>query len=427
MVVYFDRVCFKWYRALVDFHFEQTSNIDSYILWLVDYGFPVRTFSNHIYKLDKKFYAPESFGNVLKVGVSNVLPANEDYDYLNERPVVEIADHWNNSTVTQLKKILEASNGIDFLEKIRFKEQLFGDLYIHTNTGKVLDLCKVLAKSANAFKIDDNQEFLQKLKYLKAINVERYQDNNRQCIKSPEQSKPSRKSNETPSQPKNLLKSLGSVSIASGSSITTTTTSSDDVHEMPLLVHSSNENATDNTFDTYSYESETSSISSKKISKILERLNKRPKLTRNTETSTKNLIKHEERQSSNANFVPACYDQIMSQEARAHKMDSPPKSTSSSEISPRKPKKKSRLDKLLAVGKTSHATKNIIKPIIDTPPSTTTTTITDENSSIISLLSSIENVTSRITKVKLATVTDLDPHDWFKCRQNVKHRGDDEG
>lgn len=454
MVAYFDRSRSKWYRAVVDFYIELSSNTDSYILWLIDYGFPTRVLGSTIYKLEKRFYTPESFGNVFKVGVSNVLPASEDYDYLNERPVVEIVDKWDGSTVSKLQKIFEASSGIEFREKVRYKDQRFGELKIHTSTGKILDLCKVLAKSPNAIQVGDVDEFLLKLKNLQTINVERYEDNNRQCVKSPEQKmavEPKRNSVWMSSQSKRMSR-RSSESASTVSSITTTTTAtattiSDDPNEMPLLISSSYETESEmsnderrsmpntlNGQDTTSYKPP--SNESKKISKILERLNQR-KMTKSSDvqsvSSSSNSDRNDQQNGPKVVFMPACYDQVLGQEERAKKTTSPPKSTSSlsstssslSDISAKKPKGMSRLDKILALNKAAVTKKNEPKMTSANTTTTTTTTTTNDYSKSANEFSS-EGATSRIKKVQLATVTELDAHAPIKDRQNIKHRDDDE-
>lgn len=493
MVAYYDRSQSKWFRAVVDFYVELSSTTDSYILWLIDCGYPVRAFSSSIHKLEKRFYSPETFENVLKVGCSNVLPTSEDYDYLNERPLVEIVDHWNGLTVSKLQKIVESSYGIEFYEKTRFKDQLFGEVKIYTNTGKILDLCNVLVKSPNAVQVDDNQEFIQKLKYLETINVERYQDNNRQCMKTPEQmpktqaetSKPNRGSSEMPSLSKQVSRSLETAStVSSNTAITVSTSSSsfsDDPDEMPLLVTSSyeteseisktesqsmtfpeipNQSTADDTSEIEFYSCGSDSLSekptneqpfsrSKKISMILERLNQR-KVAKATETipetaNTNTESNHDPKPGPKVIFMPACYDQVLGQAARAKNAKSPPKSTSSSETSTsskKKPKGMSRLDKILALHKSPPTKKGPTGPTISTTTastSTTTTTSTTANDFITAReisfatpstsVSSVEEATPRlklIQKVQLATVTQIDSHSMIKCRQNVKHRDDDE-
>lgn len=400
MVAYFDRSSSKWYRATVDFQIELSNNTESYIIWLTDFGFPVRSTGANVYKLEKRFYTPATFGNVFKVGVANVLPASEDYDYLHERPVVHIDAHWNKSTVAQLQKIFESSSGIEFQEKTRLREHLFGDVFIHTNTGKILNLCKVLAKSKNAIQVDGEHEFLQKLKHLETVKVERYQDNNRQCIKSPEQPKRS---------PNGTFAHARCEEIVSSSS-------SNGRHKIPHLINSLQDKESKAIKDGYTSDSSFNeseskgppSISSKKLTTILHRLSQQPKISKKAETKKEKCAKPEQSLIKRLPPVPACYDQIVSQEVRVNKINSPPKSTSSQSS-----KGSSRLDKLLALRKNLPTTKN------DTISSTDGYNSSNESTASST---SCENIESRITKVQQATVTQLDFQDLFMCRQGVKYR-----
>lgn len=372
----------------------------------------MRTTGANVYKLEKRFYTPETFGNVFKVGVANVLPASEDYDYLHERPVVNIDAHWNKSTVAQLQKIFESSSGIEFQEKTRLREHLFGDVYIHTNTGKILNLCKVLAKSTYAIQVDGEHEFLQKLKHIETVNIERYQDNNRQCIKSPEQ--PKRSPNGTFAHAKKESRCEETVSSSSKYAIVATT--SNGRHKIPHLINSLQDKETKAIKDGYTSDSSFNeseskgppSISSKKLTTILHRLSQQPKISKKAETKKVKCAKPERSLKKRLPPVPACYDQIVSQEVRANKKHSPPKSTSSQSS-----KGSSRLDKLLALRKSLPTTKN------DTISSTDGYKSSNESTASST---SCENIESRITKVQQATVTQLDSQDLFMCRQGVKYR-----
>ncbi|XP_063709549.1 putative ATP-dependent RNA helicase TDRD12 [Culicoides brevitarsis] len=380
MVAYFDRAIKKWYRAVVDLIIE-VPNV--YYLWLVDYGYSIKVSANSVNTLERKFRTPETFGNVLQVGVANILPATEDYDFLNEQPVIEMANCWKESTIMQLQKIFDMSYAVEFQEKLRIGEKIFGDLTIHTNTGKVLNLRKVLTKSPNAVEVKPD-EFTENMERINTVNIDRYLDNNRQCIKTPE-----RKGK--------LPKKVSPVPLVAKPKIV----SDKEIDEMPPLVafeesHVAVKSDAESQMDEY----ESSLTNSDKMTPN----SKKNAMDRLRQMRAKKLNDDEQSNhsssSSSSTIMPSCYDQILAQEDRIKK------------LKPRKPGL-SRLDKMLA--KRNALTNKLEEKKVNKEQKT------PDNSA----KSSPDDKISRMHK-SLSPTTDLGLNDQLKSRQYLKYRTTDD-
>lgn len=425
MVAYFDRSHSKWFRAIIDLHFDLPNQTDYFILWLVDYAYPVRALSSCINRLEKRFCVPEIFENVFKIGCSNILPATEEYDYLNERPVIEITERWNSVAVSKLSSIFESSQGIEFREKTRLNDHHFGQIIIYTNTGKVLDLHKSLVKSPNAINVSDTSEFLQKLQNIDTIYVERYQNNDFQIIKSQEKS--SFREKREILQNTTLSRSFNFFSNDSSK-----TTSSEDLNKLPLLVSASSfstesNNVTQSIVDesdvisTSSKDTSQGDNKSKRLLKLMERINKQ-KNVEARDTNELDEMKKEakiDQKEKKVVIMPPCYDQVIGQVCRAKHLKS-----DDDEISSNKSKTSSRLDKILALCKPSKV-KNDLDDSITTETTTITTTTTSNDDENLCENATKEDFPICEKKTEEPSVQE-EIHNSVQYRQRVKYRGDDE-
>uniref|UniRef100_A0A336LWA6 RNA helicase n=1 Tax=Culicoides sonorensis TaxID=179676 RepID=A0A336LWA6_CULSO len=434
LVAYIDRVHSKWYRAVIDCRFDLGNDNYTYYLWLIDYGFPVQTTKTNIYKLEKCFHTPESFDKIFKVGLANVLPCKEEYDFLNEKTQIEISDQWDADTVLKLQKIFETSTGIEYFEKFQVKDQSFGEIKIHRHTGKILDLAKVLTKSPKATEIKDNDDFLIKLKLIETINIERYQDNNRQSIKSPNVTSTKNSFHMPSSQKdKNLKKAHKklSQSINSESSSSKTTDLEDDTNDMPLLVTSSSyetetstrdnelnltQSSTEERSDT---DSGSSKSSSNKLSKILEKL-KKEKIKEDEEKSVDvgNPSKTNDLDTEYNGIMPSCYSQILAQEDRLKKHNyfaRPGKNAGSSDENQIKSEKKmSKLDKIMALRDSkSKSSSKSSSSVVSESSSTCSSSLRESNKRKMVLEAS-------------STIETSDTKEIIVCKRNEKVRSEED-
>lgn len=149
----------------------------SYILWLTDYGYAVHSYKNTIRKLKKQFQLPETFGNVIKVGVANVLPATCKYDFVTTNLEKEIVDTWNETAIDNVKKLLQDAVTISFEKRLcRTGDHLFGKVLVETSEGIVVDLANSLVYSPFAMKTKRTTEFSNKLKTFPAVDIKRFQN-----------------------------------------------------------------------------------------------------------------------------------------------------------------------------------------------------------------------------------------------------------
>lgn len=170
-IAYHDRRSSKWFRAVVDHIYDDSS----YILWLTDYGYAVHAYKNQVQRLKNRFHEPETFGNVLKVGVANVVPASIEYDFIKLTTRMEVEEKWNEKVVVNVKRLLEDATVIKFEKKLRTNDHVFGKILIETSDGTVVDLAHSLSHSPFAVKSKGTSDFSKELKRVQTVDIKRYE------------------------------------------------------------------------------------------------------------------------------------------------------------------------------------------------------------------------------------------------------------
>uniref|UniRef100_A0A336LZD3 CSON006120 protein n=1 Tax=Culicoides sonorensis TaxID=179676 RepID=A0A336LZD3_CULSO len=184
LVAYYEQNNNRWYRATIEFHYNLSNKTrDSFIIWLIDYGFPVYASSFNLRPLAIEFQARTVAEHIIKVGVSHVLPVYEYYDFINECEKYEIDDTWNARTTAYFKEIMEYSNCIKFTAQYCNNGHFFGTVTIQGKNEKFKDAADILVKTGRAIKTEDSSNFIDDLNKIQTVNFERYQDNNHRNIK----------------------------------------------------------------------------------------------------------------------------------------------------------------------------------------------------------------------------------------------------
>lgn len=166
-VAYLDRVGSKWYRAVVDYIYDDLSCI----LWLTDYGYATHAHRRSVKRLKTQFRVPESFGNIVKVGVSNVMPAK-----VNESCQKVVDYTWNEAEVAKIKRILEDASSIELKIKLSIKDHVFGKIKVETNDAIIIDLNNTLVKSPFGIKIEHYSEFGKTVNKMNIKRMKRYEN-----------------------------------------------------------------------------------------------------------------------------------------------------------------------------------------------------------------------------------------------------------
>lgn len=134
-------------------------------------------------KLHPCFCARKLSEHVLKVGISHVLPASEEYDFLNECSYKEKTDNWDAFTVAKFREILENANSLKFRSNYCVNGHYLGKVLIEEKTGKFEDAAEILLEMGRAVETVKQATFMDELKKIETFNCERYQDNDRRNIR----------------------------------------------------------------------------------------------------------------------------------------------------------------------------------------------------------------------------------------------------
>ncbi|XP_063704627.1 putative ATP-dependent RNA helicase TDRD12 [Culicoides brevitarsis] len=166
VVAYHDRLHNKWYRATI----EHCLNGNSFIVWLNDYGWPVLAYKRTIRRLEPQFMAIP-FEKVLKVGISNVIPAKLEYNFETRTSFKVKIDSWHETAVKGIKDLLEAADTIEFKKKCHAGDHNFGGIRIKTVSGNKIDVFKSLGESPFAKISQGTAEFRAEMRQLTTTDV----------------------------------------------------------------------------------------------------------------------------------------------------------------------------------------------------------------------------------------------------------------
>lgn len=190
MVAYFDRHTNKWHRAIVDYIYDLLNaheDEELYILWLVDYGYPVQAHQKSLKKLQQEFLQPACFGNVIKAGIGNIIPCKKIFDFESDCMKEKVADAWDSSTLKDVQMMLQNALSITFNVQTQIDGHTFGDVSIDYK-GKIHNIRGILEKYPYVMDLK-SREFFQTIQKLNTTNIERYKDNQGHSIGRPKEIK----------------------------------------------------------------------------------------------------------------------------------------------------------------------------------------------------------------------------------------------
>lgn len=164
----------RWIRAKVDYIIEGISAPPKYILWAIDYGVPLETNLRWIRQLPEEL-AREQNDSVCFGGLSNIVPAENNFDFMELRAKVEECDNWSPKAVKMIEELISDAASIKFIKDTKELDgQVFGNLEITTHTNKVIKADIVLLDT-NQAKTTSN--FLKVLKDIGTNRIPRWQTN----------------------------------------------------------------------------------------------------------------------------------------------------------------------------------------------------------------------------------------------------------
>ncbi|XP_061388957.1 uncharacterized protein LOC133324087 [Musca vetustissima] len=150
---------------------------EEYIVWAIDYGFPLLTKRQHLR------YLPEALanriGHVYRGGVANIQPAVLEYDHIQSNIVLAKQDEWIQRSCDMMEKLLSDASCIVFVDQFQTADDHhWGDLFITNHKGNKFNAHSYL--QAAKFAIDvDPQLFPKMCVKLKTTNIAPWLSNNR--------------------------------------------------------------------------------------------------------------------------------------------------------------------------------------------------------------------------------------------------------
>ncbi|XP_063700836.1 uncharacterized protein LOC134831114 [Culicoides brevitarsis] len=183
MVAFYNQVSHNWYRAIVDFIYIADDGYTNYIIWMLDYGYPTIASNIVLRKITSEFRDWKISEPVLKVGVLGILPATQTYDFINEKALLQRTAAWSPFATRFLKEKLENAESIKVTGGLCVDNHVFADVAIESIEGDFKSTADLLAETKQAIIMRGEAEFLDALKRLETMRIERFMDNERHNIR----------------------------------------------------------------------------------------------------------------------------------------------------------------------------------------------------------------------------------------------------
>lgn len=123
---------------------------EEYIVWVIDYGFPLLTKKEYLRHLPMNFRNVDS--SIQMGGISRVYPAEQEFDDGEGNLVLVKKDKWLQKTCDMLEKLLKDASSISFVKRYEnsTNHQNWGDLVVINHRGIEINALDYLLKTTNA-------------------------------------------------------------------------------------------------------------------------------------------------------------------------------------------------------------------------------------------------------------------------------------
>ncbi|TMW52130.1 hypothetical protein DOY81_002765 [Sarcophaga bullata] len=152
---------------------------EEYIVWLIDYGFPLLTKKEYIRDLPMNVRNVDS--NIQMGGISRVYPAEQEFDDEEGNLVLVKKDKWLQKTCNMLEKLLTDASSISFV--IHYEnlanQQNWGDLIVINHRGTEINTLDYLLKTTNAIEEKNLSVFQKNCSKLTTTKVAPWLSNDR--------------------------------------------------------------------------------------------------------------------------------------------------------------------------------------------------------------------------------------------------------
>uniref|UniRef100_A0A1A9WKS7 Probable ATP-dependent RNA helicase spindle-E n=1 Tax=Glossina brevipalpis TaxID=37001 RepID=A0A1A9WKS7_9MUSC len=147
---------------------------NEYIVWASDYGFPFRTEKKHMRSLPINL--TQKIDRIRCGGLINILPAESDYDYMEDKVVMTIKDNWRQNACTSFEKLLLDATSITFIDEFQSVDNRhWGNLVLVSYKGEIFDARDYLI--TNKYALEEKKRFKNITVKLNTIQIPSYFSN----------------------------------------------------------------------------------------------------------------------------------------------------------------------------------------------------------------------------------------------------------
>uniref|UniRef100_A0A1B0ETB3 RNA helicase n=1 Tax=Glossina morsitans morsitans TaxID=37546 RepID=A0A1B0ETB3_GLOMM len=151
-----------------------------FIVWALDYGFPFRTKEEYVFRLPTKM--TRQIDHIRCGGLANILPAENEYDYMEDYLAVVKKDNWPQSTCDILDKFLMDAASITFVEHFKSTgNHCWGNLFVVDHRGEFFDAREHLLSAKLA--LEEATKFQEIIPKLKTTSILQFLSNNGKLTK----------------------------------------------------------------------------------------------------------------------------------------------------------------------------------------------------------------------------------------------------
>ncbi|KAL9914792.1 putative ATP-dependent RNA helicase TDRD12 [Glossina fuscipes] len=144
---------------------------NEFIAWALDYGIAFRTKNEHIRRLPLGM--ADQVSRIRRGGVSNILPAEIEYDCMEGNVVMMTKDNWSQKACDVLEKLLMNASSLTFVKEFQSKDNHnWGSLVVENHQGKIFNARESLISAKLA--LDEAINFKDSIRNLKSTEIPRH-------------------------------------------------------------------------------------------------------------------------------------------------------------------------------------------------------------------------------------------------------------
>ncbi|XP_037028322.1 putative ATP-dependent RNA helicase TDRD12 isoform X2 [Bradysia coprophila] len=127
---YISDCVYKWIRGRVDFKLQY--NKEMFILWAIDYGFPIETDGRLIRPIEADELRVVYEGLIFKGGLFEIVPSIMEYNFMKAAEEPRKTKKWSSRAVQMVEKYLHQADDLTFKCRAYYEDHFFGSLIIQS-------------------------------------------------------------------------------------------------------------------------------------------------------------------------------------------------------------------------------------------------------------------------------------------------------